>query len=199
MKGATLVAPFSFLRNSPQLAHVGSCPQNPLRRGTQPWEGRNILEIRRLALLGIAPFALGASLLAACGGGDGGGNGNDEDYVAAICNAGKDFSDDLFAALGDIDPDASEEEAIEAFIEPFENFANAVEDANPPSDLSDWHNDTVDTLNELVEQIKDGDLDALESDDDPFGEPPAGAQERLQAIAEDNEDCIEANFTFGDE
>ncbi len=165
---------------------------------TPPWEGRELLEIRRLALLGIAPFALGASLLAACGGDDdgGGGSGNDEDYVAAICKAGADFQEDLFAAFGDIDPDASEEEQIQAFAEPFENFANAIDNANPPSDLSDWHNDTVDAINEIVDQIKDGNIDALESEDDPIGEPPAGAAERLQAIADENEDCIEADFTF---
>lgn len=151
--------------------------------------------------MGIAPLALGASLLASCGDDDGGGGGggSDEDYVAAICSAGKEFSDDLFAALADIDPDASEEDAIEAFIEPFEDFANAIEDANPPSDLAEWHDETVDTLNDLVERIKDGDLDALESEDDPFGEPPAGAAERLQAIADENQDCIDADFTFGEE
>lgn len=158
------------------------------------------MELRRLVLLGIAPFALGAPLIAACGGGDGGGGtGNDEDYVAAICKAGKEFQDELFAAFSEVDPDASEEEALEAFVEPFENFANAIEDANPPSDLEDWHEDTVNAINDIVERIKDGDLDALESEDDPIGDPPAGAAERLQAIADENEDCIEADFTFGDE
>ena len=129
---------------------------------------------------------------------DGGGSGNDEDYVAAICAAGKEFQDDLFAAFGDIDPDASEEDQIQAFAEPFEAFANALDDANPPSDLSEWHNDTVDAIKDIVEQIKDGNIEALESEEDPIGEPPAGAAERLQAIADGNEDCIDADFTFDD-
>lgn len=148
--------------------------------------------------MGIAPFALGASLLAACGGDDdgGGGTGNDEDYVAAICKAGKEFQEELLAAFSDIDLDASEEDQIKAFAEPFEAFANAIEDANPPSDLREWHSNTVKEINKIVDQIKDGDVDALESNEDPLADPPAGAAERLQAIAENNEDCIEADFTF---
>lgn len=158
------------------------------------------MELRRLALLGIAPFAIAAPLIAACGGGDGGGGtGNDEDYVSAICKAAAQFQEELFDAFGDIDLDASEEEQIQAFAEPFENFANAIEDANPPSDLSDWHNDTVDAINEIVDQIKDGNVDALESNEDPIGEPPGDAAERLQAIAAENEDCLAADFTFGEE
>lgn len=158
------------------------------------------MEIRRLALLGIAPLAIGASLLASCGGDDdGGGSGSDEDYVAAICAAGKEFSEDFEAAFADLDADASEEEALEAFVEPFRNFANAIDDANPPSDIADWHNDTVDAINEIVEQIEDGNLEALENMDEPIGDPPGDAAERLQAIADENQDCIDADFTFGEE
>ncbi len=155
------------------------------------------MELRRLVLLGLAPVAVGAALLASCGGG-GGGNGSDEDYVADICAAGAEFQDDLFAAFGDVDPDASEEDQLKAFVEPFENFAKALEKANPPSDIKDWHSDTVKSIKEIVKQIKDGNTDALESDEDPIGDPPAGVAERLQAIAEGNEDCISADFTFDD-
>lgn len=160
------------------------------------------MKLRKLAFLGIAPLALGAALLGACGddddgGSGGGGGGNDEDYVAAICKAGKSFQEDIFAALEDIDLDASEEEQMEAFVGPFEDFANAIEDARPPSDLRDWHGDVVDAINNMVKELKDGNLEALEDSDDPIGDPPAGAADRLQAIADKNPDCQEADFDFG--
>lgn len=161
------------------------------------------MELRKLAFLGIAPIALGAALLGACGddddGGSGGGSGSDEDYVAAICDASKTLQEDILASLEDIDLDAPEDEQLEAILGPFEDFANAVEDANPPSDLEDWHGDVVDAINDMVEQLKDGNLEALENSEDPIGDPPAAAAERLQAIAENNPDCAEADFDFSDE
>jgi hypothetical protein len=170
--------------------------QNRIVAGEHHREGHIILELRKLAFLGIAPFALGAALLGACGGDDddgGGGGGSDEDYVRAICGATNDFQDDLVAAFADIDPDASEEEGLEALAEPFEEFANAIEDANPPSDLSDWHDGVVDAINGMVEQIKDGDASVLE-EDDPLGEPPADVSERLEAVAADIPECAGSVF-----
>ena len=91
-----------------------------------------------------------------------------------------------------------EDKAIEAMVKPFENFANAIDDANPPKDLKDWHDQTVETLDDVVKKLKDGDVEALSSfGDSPLPEPPADASERLQKIADKNKDCQDADFAFG--
>lgn len=154
---------------------------------------------------GLIGSVAGAALLfGACGGDDdgggGGGAGNDEDFVAAICAAGRDFSED-FAKVIEENADLTEtDEIAEVIVEPFENFANAVEDANPPEDLEEWHGEVVSSLNNIVENLKSGNEDDILAalDADPISDPPADAVSRLEAIAEDNEDCQEADFTFGE-
>lgn len=156
------------------------------------------MKLRKFALLGIAPLVLAAAFVAACGGGDGdgGGTGSDEAYVAAVCKAGAKFQEDLFAALGTMDFDAPEEDQLKAFEEPFKNFADSLNKAKPPADLKAWHENAVKTINTMVSDIRNGNMDALEGEEDPLGDPPPAAAARLQAIAEKNQECIDADFTF---
>lgn len=148
-----------------------------------------------LKLGAFSSIAGTALLLAGCGGGSGGGGGSDEAFIEDICAAGVEF----FSALEGIDTqEADPAKALEAFAGPFEDFANAVEDADPPSDLEEWHTQAVASLNDIVAKLKDGDIDALSNlGDSPFPEAPADAQERLDKIAADNEDCQEADLGFG--
>lgn len=145
----------------------------------------------------------GAALLfGACGGDDdgGGGGGSDEDFVAAICAAGRDFADD-FTKVMDENADLTEtDEIAEVMVEPFENFAKAVDDANPPEDLEEWHGEVVTALNGIVEGLKSGNEDEILAalDADPISDPPADATARLEALAQENEDCQAADFTFGE-
>lgn len=159
------------------------------------------MKLRKIGLLlGIAPFALGATFLGACGdddGGGGGGSGSDEDFVAGLCDAFLVFQEDLQDLFSDLSDLEDEEEAAKAMAEPFEKLAESFEDLNPPSDLRDWHEDASEALNEAAEQLKDGNVDdGIFAGDQPFDDPPQDVQDRLQAIAEDNDDCIEADFTF---
>ena len=165
------------------------------------------MELRKLGLLlGIAPFALGATFFAACGGDDddgggggGGGSGSDEDFVDGLCAAFKDFEDDFSKLLENPEDLANEDDAAEAMAEPFGKLADAFGDLNPPNDLEDWHKDASEALDKVAEQLKDGNFDESLFEDDPLEEPPGDAQERLQKLADDNEDCKEANFDFGTE
>lgn len=161
------------------------------------------MNIRKIAIwAGIVPVALGATLFAACGGDDNGGgggsgSGSDEDYVAAICKAGLNFTKDLEEVFKDPSALADEKKAMEKLADIFEDFANDFAKAKPPADLKDWHNDASKQLKDGVKQIKDGDLESgIFAGDTPFPEPPAEAGERLQKAAESNKDCIEADFAF---
>ena len=152
----------------------------------------------------ISTLAFVSLAVAACGGGDddggssggGGGTGSDAKFVADICKAGKTFSDDLTKLLSGSTTDPSK--AIEQIAKPFEAFAKAFDKANPPSDLKQWHNDATKSLNEVVKKMKGGDQEEILSalDGDPFPEPPKSASDRMQKVAEKNQDCKDANFTF---
>lgn len=158
----------------------------------------------------IAIVALMA--LAACGGDDSSsgpsssgpsksGNiatGSDENYVADLCKATKKFSDDLAAATKDPDKLQGADDIGKLLGPPFEAFAKSVAKAKPPSDLKDYHSQVVKTLNDAAAKIKtSNDLSALSSlGDTSFPEPPQAAQDRLQKVADKNNDCKDAGFAF---
>lgn len=161
------------------------------------------MNFRKIAIwAGILPVALGATFFAACGDDDDGGSGgtgNDENYVSSICKAGLDFSKAIEKIFTDPEMLADEDKAMDKLADAFEDFSNAFAKANPPADLKDWHSDASKQLKDGVQQIKDGDLEGgIFAGDTPFPEPPAGAAERLEKIAETNEDCQEADFSFTD-
>lgn len=157
------------------------------------------MEIRKFALLlGIAPVALGATFFAACGGDDdggGGGTGSDEAYVADFCEAYKNFFADLEDAQDDI-TSSDPEDIAETMAQPVEDLAKALKKAKPPKDMQDWHNQAVKTMEEAADELKDGNFDASIFGDETLSDPPEGAADRLQKLAEDNEDCDDAGFDF---
>ena len=152
--------------------------------------------------LGVAPLALGAMFFGACGGDDddtiggGGRSGSDEDFVDDFCKAGSDFAKDIQDIGDDLSEETDPEKIGDAMSEPFEDFANAFKDLNPPSDLEDWHDDASKSLDNVVKSLKDGNFDAEALSDEPFPEMPKDAEERLSKLAEENEDCQDSDFDF---
>lgn len=153
----------------------------------------------------IAIIALMA--VAACGGDDGGsggpggpggnvGTGSDENYVAALCKASKQFSDDLAKITADPSKLKNPDDIGDAFAEPFDAFAKAVSKAKPPSDLKEYHGQFVKTLNDTSKKMKDSKdgsfLSAFGETD--FPEPPQAAKDRLEKVAAKNKDCKEAGL-----
>ena len=155
------------------------------------------MEFRRVLLgLGIVPVIAGSAIFGACGGDDdgGGGSGDPEEFVADMCGLLKDFTEDLDSLdLGDI---SSEEDAFEALAEPFETLAADFEDLNAPSELNDWHEEASDALNTLAEQLRDGEFDESALGDDPLPKLPDNIREKYNDLAEDNEDCQDADINF---
>jgi hypothetical protein len=169
-----------------------------------------------LALLSLVAVSA-LVLLAACGGDDdddgggggnstttsGGGNittsggtGSDEDFVADICKAGKQFAADFQTALKDLGTNASDPNKIaEKLTKPVEDFVKAFAKAKPPKDLKDWHEQATSQMNLLVKNLKENnDFSAFEEQDQPFPDPPANAEERLSKVAEKNKDCQDAGI-----
>lgn len=151
----------------------------------------------------LVPALMAAALFASCGGdGDGnsgGGTGSDEKFVADICKAGAKFQADMEKAFPQMVNAKSEEEAIKIIIEPFETMAKSFKAAKPPADLKEWHAEASKAFDDAVKALKSGNTDsALFESDSPFPDPPAAAQERLQKIAEKNDDCQKAGTFLGE-
>ncbi len=156
----------------------------------------------------IAMVAVASLALAACGGDDddddsggstSGATGSDEKFVADICKAGAQFSKDLEKATADLASVTDPKKAAEKLADPFEDFANAFQKAKPPKDLKDWHSDASDKLDDAVAALKKGDLEAdIFTQDEPFPDPPKDAADRLSKIADNNKDCQDADFSFGE-
>ena len=163
------------------------------------------MELRRLLFLGFAPVALGALALAGCGGDDdddgggGGGSrtGSDEEFVTDLCAALKDFNDDISEVFSDPESFGEDEDKIaEAMSEPFRNLADSFDEMRVPNDLKDWHSDASEAMNKLADQLEDGNFDEASLEEDPFEDPPQDVIDRLQKLADDNEDCQDADFNF---
>lgn len=150
--------------------------------------------------LAVIPGAIAASALifAGCSGGDGGGGGSDEDYVEALCGGLKDFSDDLTDILSS--GGANEEEAFEDLADAIRALADVFDDANPPSDVREANDALVVTFREAADKIAEGDETAFDDVGDGADfELPEDVQDRLAAVAEDNETCQEVEESgFGD-
>ncbi len=141
----------------------------------------------------LLPAVLAASLLGACGGSsEGGGTGSDEKFVADVCKAGAKFQDDLTGLIAKLATIQSETDAAKEVARPFEEFAVSFKKAKPPADLKEWHTEAGKSLDRAVAALKKGDTSAF--DGDPFPEPPSGAADRLNKVAEKNADCQKAQL-----
>ena len=133
---------------------------------------------------------------AACGGDDGGG-GSDAEYVSAVCGAVLQFQDDFTEVIEGATGDETTEEAVELFVEPLENYVANLKEANPPEDIEGYHSEVVQTTEDALNRVKEeNSLDALNDVGEP--EPPSEEiQARLESAAAEDENCQEADFTFG--
>lgn len=173
---------------------------------TSPW-------LRWLTAV-MASFAL--LLLAACGDDDDDGNGDDtsdqsgdedrsdastgdeEEYVADLCAAFLEFQDSIVTIATDPEnADATDEEGLELTREPFETLLQAMEDADPPGDIEEFHDGVVDTFRETLDRIEDGDTSVFDEAPGAIPAPPQALQQKYAAIAAENSTCQQANFGFG--
>ncbi len=128
----------------------------------------------------------------------GGATGDEEEYVADLCSAYLEFQDTIIAIGTDPEnADATDEEGLELVREPFEALLQAVEDADPPGDVEEFHDSIVDTFRDTLDRIEDGDITVFEEDAGAIPEPPQAIQDKYSSIAADNATCQEANFSFG--
>jgi hypothetical protein len=151
----------------------------------------NVFSRRAAFALGI--LVAGGALIAGCGGGDS--EGNDEDYVKAMCESTDSMTDllgvVLAASLSDDDEKAADEVA-----DAMEEWANAIDDANPPADAKEAHEAIVSGLRDAIKALRDGDADVESAFDelDSAPEPPQAVQDRLSEVAENTPECDGANF-----
>jgi ABC-type glycerol-3-phosphate transport system substrate-binding protein len=157
-----------------------------------------IFPTARWRTLLLAP-ALGAALIlsAACGddndvpGGGGSNNptGSDEKYVTQLCTGFGDFQDSFFKVLTSLTATSSEKDVQKALEKPIDDLVKAMERANPPKDVKQYHDDAVKQLQAMQKQIKSGNLDALGDDEGVFPDPPQDVQDRLAAAAANVKEC----------
>ena len=77
----------------------------------------------------------------------------------------------------------------------FIQYLNDLKGANPPTDVKDYHDQTVKALSESLEKLKkDKNPSALSSGDRP--QPSQAKKDRLSKVADSNEDCKKAGFSF---
>jgi hypothetical protein len=132
------------------------------------------------------------------GGGGGGGTGNDRDYVAAICKAQLGFFQDLEKAIDEATGDETEEQVVEILAPALDRWVANIRNARPPADIRDYHNEVVRVAADAVNRIKETkSVDALDTLDS-IPEAPAAVRDRLNAVAQENADCREVDFSFSD-
>lgn len=121
-------------------------------------------------------------------------SGTDEKYVAALCKSAAEFLDSFSKLQASAATATSEDDILKAFTKPMEEWIKDMKDAKPPSDLKDYHEKTVAAMEKALNGMKSGDPNALSNFD--IGDPPKGAAERLQAAADKNKDCQDAQINF---
>lgn len=140
------------------------------------------------ALLATAAFAL-----VACGGG--GDEPSDEDYVRSVCNAGKEFGEDVQELIAEADP-ADEEALAEDFNDLLRDFVNDIRDANPPEDAEEGHNSLVASLQAAVDAVDEQGIEALFNFEEPEIPLPTDVSARLAEVAENTPECVDAGDLF---
>lgn len=150
-------------------------------------------------------LAAGLVFAAACGGDDdssggpaasSGGTGSDEAYVASICKAQLKFSTSFKKVMSDPSKFNDPEEVAKIFSAPMDQLVKDMKAAKPPKDAKEYHDQVVKSISDVSAQLKKSkDITSLDLSDDK-GEPPAEIAGRLQKIADNNEDCKKADFSF---
>lgn len=147
---------------------------------------------------GLLALTLGlVAAFGACGGDDasGGGAGTDEQYVATICKASLKLTDAVAKASSNSSTVKNADDAVKLLSDPFQQYLNDLKAANPPKDLKDFHDQTVKALSNSIEKLKkEKDPAALSGSDQP--EPSQAIKDRLSQVADKNEDCKKAGFSF---
>ncbi len=179
---------------------------------------RKALSWGLLAVIAISAIAL----FAACGGDDSGGNtignsvgsngttssggssnqtnggtGSDKEYVATLCKADAKFQDDLTNATKDPSKLTDATAIANAFVTPFQNFADALRKAKVPADFKSYHDAFVKALDDAVNQLKTSpDASSLSDFGSNIPDPPQDITDRLAKAAQGNSDCQKANLDF---
>ena len=150
-------------------------------------------KLTRSLLAVAAVLVVPASL--ACGGGDD--TGSDDDYVVAFCDARRQFSTDLDAAIKQVSAAGGGE--FDKVSDTFEELANDFDEMKPPEDVKDWHDAAVKQLNETADKVeKDKNLQAVTTlRADPLSGMPAGPRNRLRENAKGQEACKGLNVFEG--
>ena len=160
--------------------------------------GGNLLKLHPIRTWSVLlPFTLVlAFALVACGGNDAGtGAGSDEQYVATICKASLKLTDAIAKASSDPSKVKNADDAVKLLSEPFQQYLNDLKGANPPKDVKDYHDQTVKAVSDSLEKLKkDKNPSALSSGDQP--QPSQTIKDRLSRVADSNEDCKKAGFSF---
>lgn len=153
-------------------------------------------DFTRHALLLPGAIAIAGLSLVACGDDDGGsGNGSDEDYVATVCGAMVTFGEEVEDVLADLDPNDTAA-SIDAFGEVFANLIDDLEDANPPSDVEDAHNQLLASFRDAQDAFEEDGLEAFETFQVEDIQLEPDVEERLAAVAAETEECDSAEGLF---
>lgn len=130
----------------------------------------------------------------------------DEGYVRAICVAGNDLQNAMFAALVRMeseggDPEDDPEAFGELFVEPLAGFLEAIREVTPPDDMAEYHAAALAQYEALVtlfasveegEELEGGPLDLLGGmleGAESIPVIPEATRARLAAVAADIPDC----------
>jgi len=141
----------------------------------------------------IAPALAGLLVFGgACGGGSGGPSGPeaDERYLTELCTGFGQFTEGFLEAVSDLSNESSDREIQDALEKPIDDLVKAMERAEPPRDVRDYHEDSLDQIKDLQEQVRAGNLEALtRQDEGVVPEPPEEVQARLSAVAANISEC----------
>ncbi|MDZ7727525.1 MAG: hypothetical protein U5Q44_04630 [Dehalococcoidia bacterium] len=95
-------------------------------------------------------------------GGAGAGGGADEGYVRTMCNVVSDFQQETMEATQDLDPEATEEEVVEAVASSFRNLADTAAEVDPPQDLAEAHEQMVSSMQSAADTLESGEEGAMQ-------------------------------------
>lgn len=133
-----------------------------------------------------------ALLLAGCGG-DGGGAATDAPSDASRTDFCEAYTQGFLEAMGDIDPEASEQEQAEAIVASLKTFAEDMAEVGTPADMSEEAREGFELT---LSSIEDLDADDLQ-DEEAMAELEDQLSGDDKAAAEALNSYVTANCDFG--